>query len=613
MSKRLGGILASLIFLLLAACSDSRDTITVGSKNFGESNVLAHMFAILIREEAIPVAGPIEYPNTQSILEALKRGDVDIYPDYNGTGLVMIGQNPLSDGDAATTRVQELYAPLGLTWLPRLGFANNFGLAMRADRAQELGVESISDLAAHAGDLTFGIEADFETRPLDGLQPLTARYGMEFGSLDVVPLDERNVIYDKLLDGVVDVGEVYTTDGQITDYGMVVLDDDLSFFPVYEAAPLARTGSLERHPALREAMEALAGKIDADTMRTLNSRVDIDGRSAETVARAALAEMGLVEGGVVTDEEPLVISASPLLAETGYGNAALRAARRAFTGREVELAASTNPLSAIGTGDARIALVEADAFFNLSGAEAVRNERFEAVAAVGQSVVHLLARTGTDTRAIGSIVVGPPGSAGNRLGTTIAAGLGLEATVEAAEEETAEALLATMESSGAEGILVVAPMGDETVAALTEGTGLTLRALDGWKEQANLVRFPFLREVRVPSGTYPRQFTAIDTLGEQVVLAGVAPDTTDMVGDQGPGAVATSISALPGTAVTALVDAIPGTTLIDPTLKQAAALAPPEPELPAAINPALDVSLLNLAIVLLILWLGWLYIRPEHR
>src|SRR3546814_3180510 len=90
-----------------------------------------------IRERGIPVAGPIEYPSTQSVLEALKRGDIDIYPDYNGTGLVMIGQNPLADGDAATARVQELYAPLGLTWLPRLGFANNYGLALRADRSEE--------------------------------------------------------------------------------------------------------------------------------------------------------------------------------------------------------------------------------------------------------------------------------------------------------------------------------------------------------------------------------------------------------------------------------------------------------------------------------------------
>src|SRR3546814_8987799 len=89
------------------------------------------------------------------------------------------------------------------------------------------------------------------------------------------------VIYDKLLDAEVDVGEVYTTDGQIADYDLVLLEDDLSFFPVYEAAPLVRTDSLDRHPELREAIEALAGKIDAETMRALNSRVDIDGHPVE--------------------------------------------------------------------------------------------------------------------------------------------------------------------------------------------------------------------------------------------------------------------------------------------------------------------------------------------
>src|SRR3546814_12670167 len=95
------------------------------------------MFAILIRERGIPVAGPIEYPSTQSVLEALKRGDIDIYPDYNGTGLVMIGQNPLADGDAATARVQELYAPLGLTSLPPPGSAHNSGLAIAKESWRE--------------------------------------------------------------------------------------------------------------------------------------------------------------------------------------------------------------------------------------------------------------------------------------------------------------------------------------------------------------------------------------------------------------------------------------------------------------------------------------------
>ena len=117
--------------LLISACSDQQNSIKIGAKNFGESRVLAHMVAALAKEQNLPVEGVVDYPSTQAVLEALKRGDIDAYPDYNGTGLVMLGQNPIADGDAATERVKELYEPLGLSWRPRLGFANNYGLALR--------------------------------------------------------------------------------------------------------------------------------------------------------------------------------------------------------------------------------------------------------------------------------------------------------------------------------------------------------------------------------------------------------------------------------------------------------------------------------------------------
>jgi glycine betaine/choline ABC-type transport system substrate-binding protein len=608
--RPLTALLAIVLLSLLVGCGDRHDTVTVGAKNFGESSILANMFAILAREKGITVVGPIEYPTTQSVLEALKAGEVDIYPDYNGTGLVMVGQNPLADGDEAMAQVEQLYAPLGLTWLPRLGFTNNYGLAMRDSRAQELGIRTISDLAAKAKSLTLGLEADFQVRPLDGLQPLNARYGIAFEDLEVVPLDDRGTIYDRLLDGKIDVAEVYTTDGQIADYGMVVLEDDLSFFPVYQAAPLARTDSLSRHGELGPAIRALAGKIDTEKMRELNSSVEIDGRPPEIVARAALVELGLVEGGVITKEEPLVISSSDPLAGTALSNAALRAARKAFPGREIELDTVADPLSQVGDGSARMALVDAGAFFDLSGQAPVRDERFEAVAAVGQTVVHLLSRMPINQ--VKSIAVGPSGTASNRIGGLLIAGLGLDAAISPASDETMGALLAKVGSGEVEAVLIAAPIGQPLVERLLDGTGLALQSLDGWKAKANLVRYPFLREVRIPPGTYSGQPAAIDTLGSQVVLAGMAPETAGVVG-KGPSAVETSVSALPDTAVTTLVNALPNTTLIDPTLRSASALAPPKPKLPAAISPALDISLLNLAIVLMIAWFVWLYVRSERR
>ena len=114
------------------------------------------MMAALAEEQGLPVEGVVDYPSTQAILEALKRGDIDAYPEYNGTGLVMLGQNPISDGDAATARVKELYEPLGLSWRSRFGFANDYGLAMRPERAAELDIASMSELVSRAGNLSDG-------------------------------------------------------------------------------------------------------------------------------------------------------------------------------------------------------------------------------------------------------------------------------------------------------------------------------------------------------------------------------------------------------------------------------------------------------------------------
>ena len=605
-------ILASLfaLVLVLTGCQDDSNVVKVGTKNFGESNILSHMFVILARDQGLEVEGPVEYASTQAILEALKRGDIDVYPDYNGTGLVMLGQNPIADGDAATERVKSLYEPLGLTWLPRIGFANNYGMAMRAEQAKELGVTSLSELLPHAENMILGIESDFQTRPLDGLTPLLQRYGMSFGLLDVTPLDNRGRIYDKLLDGQIDVAEVYTTDGQIAEYGLTILKDDLQFFPAYEAAPLARADSLSRYGSLGSAISALAGKIDADSMQALNGRVEIEGRSAASVARNALLEMGLVQGGAISVEEPLLVASTASVASSDLGTTALRAVRRAFTGREVKVSTGTSPMEEIASGEARIALVGADSFFDLSGNVPTRDDRFEAVASVGQNVVHLVGRGSVSD--IKTLATGPEGSDTARLGAVLLQGLGLSASVKPVEAGTPEAVIEALTSGQADAALVMAPLGNRAISRMIDGVAFKVLPLDAWKENANLVRYPFLREVRIPADTYRTQREPIDTLGVQVVLAGMAPVTGDAVGDQGPSAVSTSIAPIPATTIGTLNEAIPGSLLVDPTLRQAAALSPELPAPAAPINPAADVSLLNVAIVVGFVWLLWLYGRPER-
>jgi len=115
---------------------------------------------------------------------------------------------------------------------------------------------------------------------------MTSRYGLSFQSVDVVPLGARGAIYDKLLDGEIDVAEIYTTDGQIADYGLVVLRDDLEFFPAYQAAPLARAAALSTYNGLGAVLDTLGGKIDDVAMQDLNRKVEIEGRAPAAVAWA---------------------------------------------------------------------------------------------------------------------------------------------------------------------------------------------------------------------------------------------------------------------------------------------------------------------------------------
>ena len=422
-------------------------------------------------------------------------------------------------------------------------------------------------------------------------------------------------MYEKLLDGVIDVAEVYTTDGQIADYGLVILEDDLEFFPAYQAAPVARAASLATYSGLGAALDALGGKIDEEAMQDLNRKVEIEGRSPRAVALDALARMGLIDSGAVIAEDPLVIAASPAVSDGQAATTALRAARSAFRGRDVQVDPASRPLDKVATGEARLAMLGADGFFDVSTAVPTRDERFEAVAVVGRNLVHVVTRLDGPTRLAGakSLAVGPEGSSSRQIASVLVAGLGLEAEVKSVDGGSTAALVEAVIGGGADAAVIPAPEGDKSlVEAMAAGNSLRLLAVSGWNKGANLVRYPFLREARIAGGVYGGQFGAVDTLATQLVLAGPAPAGQTVAG-QGPNTIADGVLPISDDAVLALNAATPGELLIDPTLKQAPVLLPSLPAPPASINPSADVSILNLVMVVFFVWLVWLYIRPEYR
>jgi osmoprotectant transport system permease protein len=273
----------------------SRETarpVVVASKPFGESYLLAEMFAQLLEARGIGVERRLGLGATEIAFGALRTGAIDVYPEYTGTGLLAIlHERPSPDPRAVFAQVaREFEARFRVRWLPPLGFQNTYAIAVRRETAQRLGLRTLSDLARAGPTLRAGLTPDFIGRE-DGLPGLGRAYGLRFREVRaLLPA----VKYQALAAGQVDVIDGYATDGLIARYDLVVLEDDRGFFPPYEAAALLAPGLTERRPAAVAALTELSGRLSEVTMRNLNRRVEVDNEPVARVARDALGTLGLL-------------------------------------------------------------------------------------------------------------------------------------------------------------------------------------------------------------------------------------------------------------------------------------------------------------------------------
>jgi glycine betaine/choline ABC-type transport system substrate-binding protein len=240
------------------------------------------------RRARVPVERRLGLGGTFVCDHALRAGEIDVYVEYTGTAFTAIlKRSPISDRARVLAEVRNAYAEPGIDWTTPLGFENAFALVVRAEDAERLGVHTISDLAAHPEwRAAFGYE--FMERA-DGFAGLARTYGLRFEqpprTLDL------GLLYRALVDHQADVAAGNSTDGLIASLRLRVLTDDRGYFPPYDAVPLARRSVLDRHPAVRAALESLGGRISAEEMRRLNYRVDGDKVSAEQVAREFLSSI----------------------------------------------------------------------------------------------------------------------------------------------------------------------------------------------------------------------------------------------------------------------------------------------------------------------------------
>lgn len=301
------GALLTGIFLLVPAGTASRPTgpsrsrgtaatIRIASKPFAENYLLAEMFAQTLEAAGFSVVRRPGLGSTEIIFTALVSGDIDLYPEYTGTGLLAIlGEDPVPDPRGVFREVSRTFEERwGIHWLPPLGFQNTFAITVTRETADRFGLATLSELAQVAPRLTAGLSPDFLGRP-DGLRGLQERYGMAFGATRSLL---QALKYQALGEGAVDVIDGYSTDGRLAGDGFVVLQDDRGFFPPYEAAPLVGPSMWAESPGAVQALTRLAGRLDVQAMRRWNHRVEVEGEAVADVAEDALGEVGILEAGV---------------------------------------------------------------------------------------------------------------------------------------------------------------------------------------------------------------------------------------------------------------------------------------------------------------------------
>lgn len=284
-------VLLSVSSQVLVAQKDTRP-IVVASKPFGESYLLAEMAAQLLESEGYRVDRRLGLGATEIAFGALRDGRIDVYPEYTGTGLLAIlKQTPVGDPRTAYRIVsEEFQRRFGVRWLPPLGFENTYAIAVRPETSRQYGLRTLSDLARAAPNLVAGLTPDFIGRA-DGLPGLRKAYGIN-------PREVRSLLqavkYQALASGSVDLVDGYSTDGLLSRYNLVVLEDDRRFFPPYEAALLAGPSLLRDIPAAVGVLSRLDGALNESLMRSLNRKVEVDGSPLADVAREGLQLAGVV-------------------------------------------------------------------------------------------------------------------------------------------------------------------------------------------------------------------------------------------------------------------------------------------------------------------------------
>ena len=286
--------LAVCLVLNMSSCSPPRpDHPVIGAKNFTEQVVLGELLAQEIEaKSSLKVERRFYLAGSYICQQAMVSGRIDAYVEYTGTALTAVLKQPVDrDPERVLDTVRRLYRErFGIAVGAPLGFENTFAMVVRGEDANSLHIKTLTDAVKYAPKWRLGVGYEFEQRP-DGLPGLSAAYGLKFASAPRTM--DLGLLYRALNANQVDIIAGNSTDGPIRAFGLAALEDDKHYFPPYQAIPLVRQEALQRWPQMQTALDALAGKITADDMQTMNEAIDGQHRDPGDVVREFRQRKGL--------------------------------------------------------------------------------------------------------------------------------------------------------------------------------------------------------------------------------------------------------------------------------------------------------------------------------
>lgn len=288
-------IVALLVIVFPFLSGRSNKQFVIGAKLGAEPEILINMYKLLIEDETdLKVELKPGLGKTSFVFNALKSGSIDMYPEFTGTALSEFLKEEAVSNDRKEVYEQArdgLSDQFDMTLLPPMSYNNTYTLAISKQFAEQNGVKTISDLASVEANVKAGFTLEFNDRE-DGYKGIQKLYELDFPSVKTM---EPKLRYQAIETGDINLMDAYSTDSELKEYDMTVLEDDRELFPPYQGAPLMLRQTLKKYPELEDVLNELSGKVTDDEMRDMNFRVNSDGENAEDVAREFLENAGFLK------------------------------------------------------------------------------------------------------------------------------------------------------------------------------------------------------------------------------------------------------------------------------------------------------------------------------